>query len=382
MAATPHSIPEIPIDFRAPPPSPIASGRRSSFANDDVLTEFLQTSLRVPDLILPDKIFPRQKFLETPPKVDFRSLCSDDHEDAASSSQVVSDSLARIGCFQLVNHGVPRELMTSSREAARAIFQVSPEERAAVTRSPPEKPWGFEEYHSEEDGSELSEEFVWCRDHDLKLKMEGILPIGYSEFSEEMEAVMSSIEKVADRIVAMIMKNLAGGKVVTGGGDSSDHGHEFGTLCCVYKHSEDSLADRWVNSLKYDVIRMLIRGTDYSHALCLHVCDGCSEFHVYSKKGWLSFCPDEQDALIVTCGDQIQVASGGLYKQVIGRPILKGEKDEDNISMAFLYSPSPNNTTTCETKKKEGTISLGQQGLLAIILILVYQFLIFLYKRF
>jgi hypothetical protein len=37
------------------------------------------------------------------------------------------------------------------------------------------------------------------------------------------------------------------------------------------------------------VIRMLIRGTDFSHALCLHVCDGASEFHVSSKKGWVSF---------------------------------------------------------------------------------------------
>lgn len=54
------------------------------------------------------------------------------------------------------------------------------------------------------------------------------------------------------------------------------------------------------------VIRMLIRGTDFSHALCLHVCDGASEFHVYSKKGWVSFNPDK-GALIITAGDQIQV---------------------------------------------------------------------------
>ncbi|XP_054785003.1 1-aminocyclopropane-1-carboxylate oxidase 1 [Prosopis cineraria] len=372
-ATTPRSIPDIPIDFRAPPPSPIASGRRSSFANDDVLTEFLETSLRVPDLILPDKIFPKQNCLETPPKVDFRSLCSD-HDDAASLSDVVSDSLARIGCFQLVNHGVPRELMTSTREvAARAIFQVSPEKRATVTRSPPEKPWGFEEYHSDEDGSELSEEFVWCRDHDLKLKMEGISQIGYSKFSKEMEALMSGIEKVAEKILPVMLKNFPG-ELVTGGTDDE----EFGTVCCVYKHSQDSMAEGWANSLKYDVIRMLIRGTDYSHALCLHVCDGCSEFHVYSKKGWLSFCP-EQGALIITVGDQIQATSGGLYKQVIGRPILKGEKDHDSISIAFLYSPPSNRNSS--PSKKERTISFGQQALLAIILTLIFQFFIFVYKK-
>ncbi|KAK4257963.1 hypothetical protein QN277_007483 [Acacia crassicarpa] len=99
MAAIPHSIPDISINFRTPPPSPFASGRRSSLANDDILTKFLETSLRVPEPILLGKIFPKQKFLETPAKVDFRSLCSDDHEDVASSSNIVANSLARIGCF-------------------------------------------------------------------------------------------------------------------------------------------------------------------------------------------------------------------------------------------------------------------------------------------
>ena len=82
-------------------------------------------------------------------------------------------------------------------------------------------------------------------------------------------------------------------------------GHdEVGTLCCVYKHRRDNSVS---SSLKYDVIRMLIRGTDYSHSLCFHVCNGSSHFHLYSKKTWLSFCP-QPAALIVTAGDQTQVS--------------------------------------------------------------------------
>lgn len=77
-----------------------------------------------------------------------------------------------------MNHGIPQEVAA----AAKVVFTVAPAERAAVTRSPPEKAWGFEENHWEEDGSELNEEFVWCRDQELKLKMEGIQPIGYSNF--------------------------------------------------------------------------------------------------------------------------------------------------------------------------------------------------------
>ncbi|KAF1870187.1 hypothetical protein Lal_00017768 [Lupinus albus] len=287
----------IPVDFRAPPPSPVASGKTSSLTNDDVLSEFLETSLRVPNLVLPDKIFPKQKNLETPPKVDFVSLCF--HEDEAVYD-VVSDSMARIGCFQLVNHGIPRELMVLTAESALGIFDVAAEKRAAVMMTE-EKAWGFEE---EGMGSELSEEFVWCIDEELKLKMEAILPIGYPKFSQKMETLLSRIEKVAEKIDLVMLKKFASDADII-----INRGHQLiGSLCCIYKYhnQEDNVTEKWVDSLRYDVIRMLIKGTDYSHSLCLHVCDGSSEFHIYSKKSWLSFRPEES-ALIITCGDQTQV---------------------------------------------------------------------------
>ncbi|KAG5016227.1 hypothetical protein JHK85_022363 [Glycine max] len=285
-------MPDITVDFRAPPPSPVASGRSSTVTNDDVLTEFLEASLRVPDLVLPDKIFPKQNHLEAPPEVDFVSLCF--HCDDALRD-IVSDSLARIGCFQLLNHGIPLQLMTAVAEAAAGIFQVPPANRVSATRSP-EKPWGFEEYHAGEEEGDGSEEFVWCNDHELKSKMDGIWPIGYPNFSEKMEKLKSRIEMVGRKMLGVILKK--------GSIEFVGSGHEVGTLCCVYKHRRDDHSIS--SSLKYDVIRMLIRGTDYSHSLCFHVCNGSSQFHVYSKKSWLSFFP-QPGALIVTAGDQTQL---------------------------------------------------------------------------
>lgn len=357
-------MPELTVDFRAPPPSPVASGRRSTFTNDDVLTDFLETSLRVPDLVLPDKIFPKQNHLHAPPQVDFVSLCF--HHDEALRG-AVSDALARIGCFQLLNHGIPPQLMATTAEAAAGVFQVPAEMRLSAKRSP-EKPWGFEEYHAGEEEEEGSEEFVWCNEEELKSKMEGIWPIGYPNFSEKMGKLMSRIEMVAMKMLGVILENESIEFV---------DGHEVGTLCCIYKHRRDSTSDRWANSLKYDVIRMLIRGTDYSHSLCFHICNGSSQFHVYSKKSWLSFCP-EQGALIVTAGDQIQISSGGQYKHVIGRPIFKEEKEE-SISMAFLYSTQ--NTNNNFQTSKGRTVSLGQQVTLALMLTLVYHVMIFLCKK-
>jgi len=147
------------MDFRAPPPSPVASARRtSSLSNDDVFRRFLETSLRLPNT---------NNHHQNPlPKVDFRSLCSDH-----ALRHVISDSFTAVGCFQLLNHGIPLDVIASPAEASIAIFQVPAEKRGGATRSA-ESPWGFEE----------DDEFVWGRDKEFNLRMQRLLPTEYSNF--------------------------------------------------------------------------------------------------------------------------------------------------------------------------------------------------------
>ncbi|KAF5739175.1 hypothetical protein HS088_TW12G00376 [Tripterygium wilfordii] len=372
--SSPESMPERVFEFRAPPPSPIASGRRSSVTNDEFLSEFLERSLRVPDLVLPDKIFPKQKIVETPPRIDLSSLNS--AKDVGSiNSKIILDSIARIGCFQLVNHGISGGKISSTLGLAAEIFGVPPEKKAAVTRVP-EKLFGFEEVHSGEECG-LSEEFVWCNDESLKLDMEGIWPAGYSKFSEKMKSLSSDMENFAEKILQVIWGKNLNKQVYQ---NELLQRQEFtGTICHLYKHNCNISADQRATSLRYDVIRTLIRGIEHSHALCLHICNGSSEFHVYSKKDWITFLPDK-DSIIVTVGDQIQTVSGGQYKHVIGRPLFKDE-EEDCISMAFLYSPTVTNNYSCRSTEEGKTISVAKQAIAAIIFTLIYQFLVYIYKN-
>ncbi|KAF4362151.1 S-norcoclaurine synthase 1 [Cannabis sativa] len=369
------------INFRAPPPSPIHSGRRSSVTNDAVLTNFLEHSLRVPDLILPDKIFPKQRCVQAPPIIDFESLVSDECDTVSRIVELVAD----FGYFQVVNHGISSEFVRSVQADAAGIFAVPTEKRTSVTRSP-EMPYGFEEVHGEESENEsesdFSEEFVWSTDEGLKLLMEGIRPSGYSKFCKRMEILLSKISMVAEKVFSIIItKNPQRKNLMFGiGNDIVWQGHEItGTLCCLYKNSQSyGNDDSSAESVRHEVIRMLLRRNDHSHALTLHFCGGTSEFHVYSKKGWLSFIP-HKDALVITIGDQLQTWSGGQYKHVIGRPIFKEEK-EDYISMAFLYSPPTITSNLRSTTVDEKTISLNQQLIVAIALTIVYQILAYIYK--
>ncbi|KAJ9559677.1 hypothetical protein OSB04_004837 [Centaurea solstitialis] len=353
MANEPEMSRNVASDFRAPPPSPVASGRRSSVANDEILTEFLHRSLRVPDLVLPDRVFPRQNpKVQSLPKLDFEAI--------NNVSGEIIEVIGRTGCFELVNHGISDRILGSVLESGGGVFGLSPEKKSAVSRSA-ERLYGFVEFHGDE--KELSEEFVWCRDDSLRSEMEEVWPIQYSNFSEKMESLMSEIETVSETLLKLFLDDAATPKSRFDFDDDETREKEIsGSICYLYKHCHNTDPkpnddDQYMNSLRYDVIRMLIRGSEHAHTLCFHVCNGSSEFHVYSKKGWVSFSPDN-NALVITIGDLLQTWSEGKYKHVIGRPIFKGEL-EDCISMAFLYTPPP-----IPKPQKDNTISLAHQLLL------------------
>lgn len=368
----------IPLDFRAPPPSPIASSRRSSsVTNDEVLTEFLEHTLRVPDLILPDRIFPRQKPLQDIPTIDFPALLTSPEYGSVSK---IRDSLIRVGCFQVINHGISPDLLWSVVNGATQIFGISLEKKRMVVRSL-EMPFGFEEVSGEQEDvcSEISEEFVWGRSSDFKLKMEGIWPTNYSNFSEKMEKLATAVEKISKEIMLVLHENFLNIPNDQEGSIIAKRQQSNASRCHIFKHPRDVPVDQCIKALRYDVIRMMIRGSDYSHALSLHICDGSAEFHVYSKKGWASFTPSP-NALVVTAGDQIQAWSGGQYRHVIGRPIYTS-KYEDCVSMAFLYSPPPISVIQFHQEKKDKIITLREQALFALFFTIACQFLLLIFSK-
>eukprot|EP00268_Persea_americana_P019344 TRINITY_DN1990_c0_g2_i1.p1 TRINITY_DN1990_c0_g2~~TRINITY_DN1990_c0_g2_i1.p1 ORF type:complete len:384 (-),score=49.41 TRINITY_DN1990_c0_g2_i1:684-1835(-) len=382
MGTSPERLPGNRPDFRAPPPSPIATanGRRSAVANDEVLTEFLEHSLRIPDLVLPDSIFPSEISAGNPPEIDFQSLIS----PGSGSVLEVLESVAGIGCFQLVNCGISGEMIGSARAAGGGIFEISAEKKAEMLRSA-ERRYGFEEAMAE-----ISEEFWWCGGDEerdgLNRVLEGIWPHGHSNFSDKIESLCMTLEQIASKLLQILLENMPPGSCKEMVSSEEEEEEEGGgaavaPVLCIYKHGRNIPSGKWVSFMQSDIIRMMIQRSDYSHALCLHLCDAASEFHVYSKRGWMSFCPS-RDAIVVTVGDQIQECSDGLYKHVIGRPILHME-DEDSISMAFLYSPPPvvyqcQNTYSAYNNK---SISLGQQIVIAMCLTLLFQFIVYIYKE-
>lgn len=130
-----------------------------------------------------------------------------------------------------------------------------------------------------------------------------------------MEKLSARMEGIAHKVVQFLhrhcMIKVSPGNTLLDRDNNEEPGH-IRNVCCMHKHprgKKDLLplppADM-ESALRYDVVRMLIRGCEFPHTLCLHICNGTVDFHAYSKKGWLTFCP-HPGSVIVTIGDMLQV---------------------------------------------------------------------------
>lgn len=153
-------------------------------------------------------------------------------------------------------------------------------------------------------------------DYNLSWRIVQIKLFNFNVNSEKMEKLLDEMEHKGGRILQFLQQNITPRKLIHENGEMQEQFGELpaNSICYLHKHKGSIKGDEeYMNTLKYDVIRMLIRGSEFPHSLCLHVSNGCSEFHVYSKKGWVSFQPDK-NSLIVTIGDLLQVIIKSFYK--------------------------------------------------------------------
>lgn len=146
---------------RGPPPAPptpirTARGARSAAADDRVLAEFLEASLRVPDLALPPRA-PRNRFFSFPPpgapplrEVPSQALASGDADAALRAATTAAES----GAFAVAGAIDAREVREAV-EASRAVFAAPDDvKREQLAR------W-FR--RREDDPTAGGEEFCWFR---------------------------------------------------------------------------------------------------------------------------------------------------------------------------------------------------------------------------
>lgn len=168
--SAPRTLTDLPVEFRAPPPSPAAGGglTRNGETENDEFGGFLNRSVRVPQLVLPDRILNRRETAApwAPPEIDLGRIDGEMLRSAARSG----------GCFKIVGHGIGREVIERVGGLAGRAFRLPPEVKRAVSRTG-ERRWGFEMEEEESEG----EEFLWWDEKGVE-ELAGIWPKGHKKF--------------------------------------------------------------------------------------------------------------------------------------------------------------------------------------------------------
>ncbi|XVE80763.1 hypothetical protein DITRI_Ditri15bG0006400 [Diplodiscus trichospermus] len=265
------------LNIKAPPPSPIPTATGSRSAANEILTEFLDKSLKVPDLTLPDSQ-DLHHHQDQPYKVDFQSLALRESESVERLLRSAREfGVVRIG-WQGIGTGDHEELRTLVKETAR-VFGVL-EERDT----------GFRRYWAQK-----REEIVWvgCKDERMEWARQYIGAELYQSFSEKMEKVGSKLEEVAEELGKILVENASN--------EARKRLGKAESVLSIYKYNyQDKMRNQ-----NPDVDEEAENDHSCDYTLSLHLPTKHCEFSVKSGPR-LSTFDAGPDTIIVTVGKQLQ----------------------------------------------------------------------------
>ncbi|KAG2316811.1 hypothetical protein Bca52824_019933 [Brassica carinata] len=223
------------------------------------------------------------------------------------------------GAFQVVNHGIPAELMRRLHEVGRQFFELPAAEKEAVAVLPGSKSlegYGAKNPNLPKSWNDHLFHKIWpesCIDYSFWPKN----PTDYREVTEEYAR---HVMKLTEKIMGYLSKGLGLGREVLketlGGGEYM--------LRINYYPPSDSVIGAPAH-------------TDFD-ALALLVSNGVPGLQVFKDSHWLDV-EDINSAVVVILGDQIMRLSNGRYKSVLHRSTM--DKEKTRMTWPVLIDPMP-----------------------------------------
>ncbi|OAY70439.1 hypothetical protein ACMD2_12133 [Ananas comosus] len=346
--------------FRAPPPTPIktAKGARSAAVDDRVLADYLETSLRVPDLTLPR---PRPLSLSLslshsrsstaisaapPEELPLPSLL---RPDAAALRRAVAAASAS-GGFSIAAAASAAEEVRSAVDSGKQVFGIGEERKREMERWFRRRDVVGEEFYCyrHRPGSAEAEA-------EADRMLEAALPGSYRALREKLEKVAAKMDLVAESVARILSQNSKDQKQPV-------KIRMVPSVLCLTQYNS--------NQLRADWSEFGTACAPHSYALSLHVSPCDQEFCLRSSEG-STFFKMPAGNIFVTIGKQLQEWSGGEFKSATGEIIFELTDDPDPFfSLEFFYlleelHPEVHN---------ERTISILDQLFMMILLFAFYCF--------
>ncbi|CAB4268770.1 unnamed protein product [Prunus armeniaca] len=261
------------------------------------------------------------------PSLDSDSVPIIDLNDP-NASQLISHACRTWGMFQLINHGVPNNVVEDMESVAQSLFSLPAEQKLKVARGPGGiSGYGFHLISAFSDKKLWSECFTILGsplEHYAKL-----WPQGYTKICSITEEYDKELGRLSSRLMWIMLASLGISKEdVKWSGPKGDN-HEAHVL---QLNSYPACPDP-------DRAMGLVPHTDSTLVTIVHQSKICGLQVFQEGTGWFTV-PPVPGAMVVNVGDLMHILSNGSYVSVLHRVLVN--QTQQRLSVVYTYGPPEN----------------------------------------
>ncbi|TKY49967.1 1-aminocyclopropane-1-carboxylate oxidase [Spatholobus suberectus] len=253
--------------------------------------------------------------MENFPVINFEKL---NGEERKATLEKIRDACENWGFFELVNHGIPYDLMDTVERLTKEHYRKCMEQRFKELVASK----GLEGVQTEV--KDMDWESTFFLRH---LPESNISKI--PDFSDEYRMVMKEfalkLEKLAEELLDLLCENLGLEKGYLKKAFYGSRGPTFGTKVANYPPCP-----------KPDLVKGLRAHTDAGGIILLFQDDKVSGLQLLKDGKWIDV-PPMRHSIVVNLGDQLEVITNGNYKSVEHRVIA--QTNGTRMSIASFYNP-------------------------------------------
>ncbi|CAH2067717.1 unnamed protein product [Thlaspi arvense] len=254
------------------------------------------------------------------PVIDFSKINGEEREKTLSE---IARACEEWGFFQLVNHGIPLELLNKVKKLSSDCYKTEREE-AFKTSAPVKLLDELVEKNSGEKLENVDWEDVFTLFDQNQNEWPSILKETMGEYREEVRKLASKMMEVMDENLG-----LPKGYIKKAFNEGMEDGEETAFFGTKVSHYPPCPHPELVNGLRAH--------TDAGGVVLLFQDDEYDGLQVLKDGEWIDVQP-LPNAIVINTGDQIEVLSNGRYKSAWHRVLAREEGNRRSI--ASFYNPS------------------------------------------
>ncbi|XP_008805606.1 1-aminocyclopropane-1-carboxylate oxidase 1-like [Phoenix dactylifera] len=237
--------------------------------------------------------------------------------DREAGMEILREACENWGFFEILNHGIPHELMDKVERLTKEHYEKCREQR-------------FREFASKtlegakSDANDVDWESTFYVRHLPESNISEIHDLD-DQYRKAMREFALELEKLAERLLDLLCENLGLEKGYLKKAFRGSKGPTFGTKVSSYPPCP-----------RPDLINGLRAHTDAGGIILLFQDDKVSGLQLLKDGQWVDV-PPMRHSIVVNIGDQLEVITNGRYKSVMHRVVA--QTDGNRMSIASFYNP-------------------------------------------